>query len=138
MPRHLLATLGLLACAACGTSPIAPPLINDTYVGVHVRGDVRTSSGAPLAGATVEVWVRRPDTCTLGYVEGSAQSDATGAFSRSVITLNSPLDVCLWIAVEPPLGAAVERTTVSVRRVRLVARVDTVTVSVVLPALPTP
>ena len=37
MPRHLLATLGLLACAACGTSPIAPLIINDTYVGVHVR-----------------------------------------------------------------------------------------------------
>lgn len=105
------------------------------HVGLHVAGVVRTASGAPVGGATLEVWARQIDTCTGAFaVEAPTVSDSVGAFQRTLGTWNLPRDVCIWIAVTPAAGSALAPDTITFQPARLEFALGTLTVAIVLPS----
>jgi hypothetical protein len=135
MPRRLIALLVALGAVACASS-ITEPLMDGPYVGLQVIGTVRTADGDPVAGATLEVWARGPESCSGGFAEGRAISDAAGSFSRDLGAWNRPRDVCLWIAVVPPAESGLAPDTLTYQPARMAFEPDTIEVTIVLTVPP--
>lgn len=135
MVQRLLALIAALGAAACASTTVEPP-VDGPWVGLQVNGSVRTPDGAPVVGAELEVWARRPDTCTGGFADDRATVDSTGTFSATLGTWNVPHDVCVWIAVVPPAGSTAIADTVTYRPARLEFASPTVQVHIVLPTSP--
>jgi hypothetical protein len=129
--RCVLAFISLLGAVACLPTE---PIIDGFFVGIHVRGSVRTPSGDPVVGATLVVHARAPETCTGKFADAPlTTSDSTGAFARTLSTWSSPRDVCIYIVAVPPEAAGLVMDFVSVPA-RLEHAFDTLVVEVVLPA----
>lgn len=132
MYRHFIVCVGILAAVACAPTE---PVIDGPFVGLHVRGSVRTPGGEPVVGATLDVRARSLQSCAGGFADVTpTTSDATGAFNRTLRTWNVPQDVCIWIAVVPQGDASVAADTITVKPARLDLEIDTLEVAIVLPS----
>jgi hypothetical protein len=130
--RYWLATL--LLASAC--SALVEPPIDGPFAALHVNGTVRTTDGAPVVGAALDVRARLATTCTGDVDHGPATSTAAGAFSRMLGNWGTPRDVCVWIAVVPPAGSGLAPDTVTVTSARLDVPADTVAIDIILNELP--
>ena len=124
MRRAVLARLlGLLGVAAgCADPGGSGDLFSVTAV---VTGTVRTSTGAPVAGAAVTArlaWLTEPGA-GLPADSATRWTNAGGAYEVEVGTLNAPdQDVALALHVEPPAGSGLAPADTAGLRVRIARR----------------
>lgn len=130
MSRYHVLLAGLLLASAC-TEPL-----DGKFVALQVHGTVRAPTGAPIAGATLDVRARVPVTCTDDVDQGGATSTAAGTFSRVLGSWGDPVDVCVWIAITPPAGSGFAPDTITVMPARLDIVADTLAVDIVLAERP--
>ena len=129
--RRLLLLISVFAVQAC-VAPTDEKPMDGPAVGLNVVGSVRTAEGTAIVGATLEVWARDPETCAGGFAQQTVTSDSAGTFASALFAWNSPRDVCVWIAIEPPVGSAARADTVTHRPARLESSPGTVELAITL------
>ena len=71
-----------------------------------VHGHVQLASGASVSGATISVYIARPDGCvSRNFPDGQTLTQGDGDYALGVVSAADTASICVLVRISPPNGS---------------------------------